>query len=62
MSVNEYIDSVRGGLQRLEDYGLVEAIAFNSEFRAGGQAVLNIKITLIDRSQLFVDEVIDNLT
>ncbi|HBQ97314.1 MAG TPA: hypothetical protein DD761_02120, partial [Cyanobacteria bacterium UBA11691] len=56
MSVNEYIDSVRGALQRLEDYGLVEAIAFNSEVRAGGQALLNIKITLIDKSQLYIRE------
>ena len=56
MSVNEYIDSVRGALQRLEDYGLVEAIAFNSEVRAGGQAVLNIKVTLIDKSQLYIRE------
>jgi hypothetical protein len=56
MSVNKYIDSVRVALQRLEDYGLVEAIAFNSEVRAGGQAVLNIKVTLIDKSQLYIRE------
>jgi Family of unknown function (DUF6516) len=56
MSVNEYIDSVRGALQRLEDYGLVEAISFNSEVRSGGQAVLNIKVNLIDKSQLYIRE------
>lgn len=56
MSVNEYIDSVRVALQRLEDYGLVEAISFNSEVRSGGQAVLNIKVNLIDKSQLYIRE------
>jgi hypothetical protein len=56
MSVHEYIDSVRGALQRLEDYGLVEAISFNSEVRAGEQAVLNLKVTLIDQSQLYIRE------
>ena len=56
MSVNEYINSVRVALQRLEDYGLVVAIAFNSEVRSGGQAVLNIKVTFIDKSQLYIRE------
>ena len=43
-------------MQKLEDYGLVEAISFNSEVRAGGQAVLNIQVTLIDKSQFYIRE------
>jgi hypothetical protein len=56
MSLHEYIEQVRSGLQTLDDHGLSERIDFSTEIRPGGQAVLKATVAFIDTSELYIRE------
>ena len=56
MSLHEYIERVRSGLQTFEDYGLSEQIDYSADIRPGYQAVLKATVTFIDNSQLYIRE------
>lgn len=56
MSLRDYIEQVRAGLQTFEDYGLSEHIDFAAEIRPGSQAVLKAIVKLIDTSELYIRE------
>lgn len=54
MSLRDYLEQVRSGLQTFEDYGLSEQIDFFTEIRPGAQAVLQASVKLIDTSELYM--------
>jgi hypothetical protein len=56
MSLRDYLEQVRSGLQTFEDYGLSEQIDFAAEIRPGSQAVLKASVKLIDTSELYMRE------
>ena len=56
MSLHEYIERVRSGLQTFDDYGLSEQIDYSADIRPGYQAVLKATVTFIDNSQLYIRE------
>jgi Family of unknown function (DUF6516) len=61
MSLNEYIETVKIALQRLEDYCLVDSLEFSSEVdKEKKKAFFQIKVTLIDRSELYIREYLRN--
>jgi hypothetical protein len=56
MSLRDYLEQVRSGLQTFEDYGLSEQIEFSAEIRPGSQAALKAAVKLIDTSELYLRE------
>lgn len=54
MSLRDYLERVRSGLQIFEDYGLSEQIDFAAEIRPGAQAVLQASVKLMDTSELYI--------
>jgi Family of unknown function (DUF6516) len=54
MSLNEHIESVKIAVQRLDEYGLAESMDPVSDLRMDRTAILSIKLTLIDKSELYI--------
>ena len=50
MLLNEYLVIFRKALEKIEDYGFSDSIEIREEIRANKQAVLNVKVELIDKS------------
>ena len=59
MSLHEYLILLRKGIEKLEDYGYAESIDVREEIRAGTQAIIRVKIVLVDGSVLHCNEFID---
>ncbi len=59
MLLNEYLAIFRKALEKIEDYGFSDSIEIREEIRANKQAVLNVKVELIDKSVLHIREYID---
>lgn len=56
MSLNEYIESLNIAIQRLDDYGLVKFLEFNSEFRGEDEVFVTSKAIFINDSELYIRE------
>lgn len=56
MSLNEYIESLNIAIQRLDDYGLVKLLDFNSEFRGEDEVFVTSKAIFINDSELYIRE------
>ncbi|HAZ49284.1 MAG TPA: hypothetical protein DDW76_33090 [Cyanobacteria bacterium UBA11369] len=56
MSLNEHIESVKRSVQRLDDYGLAETIEPFSDLRMDNTGFLSIKVTLINKNELYIRE------
>jgi Family of unknown function (DUF6516) len=56
MSLNEYIESLNIAIQRLDDYGLVKSLEFNSEFRGEDEVFVTSKAIFINDSELYIRE------
>lgn len=56
MSLNEHIESVKRAVQRLDDYGLAETIEPFSDLRMDNTGFLSIKVTLINKYELYIRE------
>ncbi len=48
MTINEYLAAFRKEIERLDTYGLAESIDFHEELGAGKQAIVKVKIGLMD--------------
>jgi hypothetical protein len=59
MSLNKYINELDRKVQRLSDYQLAECIAIDSEIKIDQTAIANIKIILIDYSELYIKEYVN---
>jgi hypothetical protein len=59
MFLHDYFHSLRSHLERLEDYGYAETIEINEEIRPDKQAIINVRIILINGSELQIKEYID---
>ncbi len=59
MSINKYIQSIREAIERLDVYGFAESIDIREEIRAGKQAVIKIKVVLVDSSSLHIKKYVD---
>jgi len=59
MSLNEYLNRFRKGIQRIENYGYADSIDIREEIRANKQAILNVKVVLINQSVLYIKEYLD---
>lgn len=58
-SLNEYIESVKIAVQRLDDYGLAKSIEFQSEFRKEDEVFLTSNATLINDSEIYLREYVN---
>ncbi|MFB2975526.1 DUF6516 family protein [Microseira sp. BLCC-F43] len=56
MSLNEYIESLNIAIQRLDDYGLVKSLEFNSEFRGEDEVFVTSQAIFINDSELYIRE------
>jgi Family of unknown function (DUF6516) len=56
MSLHEHIEAVKTVVQKLDNYGLAESIDPQSDLRIDNTALLSIKVTLIDKSELYIRE------
>jgi len=52
MLLNEYLKQFREGIQKIENYGYADSVDIREEIRANKQAILNVKIVLINQSVL----------
>ena len=52
MLLNEYLDRFRKGIEKIENYGYADSVEIREEIRANKQAILNLKVVLIDDSVL----------
>lgn len=59
MLLNEYLNRFREGIQKIENYGYAESIDIREEIRANKQAILNVKVVLINQSVLHIKEYLD---
>ena len=59
MLLNEYLNRFRKGIQKIENYGYADSIDFIEEIRANKQAILNVKVILINQSVLHIKEYLD---
>jgi hypothetical protein len=59
MSLHDYLELFRKAIEKVEDYGYAESIEINEEIRPNKQAVIKVKIVLIDGSVLHIKEYID---
>jgi len=59
MLLNEYINRFREGIQKIDNYGYADSIDIREEIRANKQAILNVKVVLINQSVLHIKEYID---
>ena len=58
MSLHEYLILLRKGIEKLEDYGYAESVDVREEIRAGKQAIIRVKIVLVDGAVLHCKEFI----
>ena len=56
MLLNEYLNRFRKGIQKIENYGYADSIDIREEIRANKQAILNVKVVLINQSVLHINE------
>lgn len=56
MLLNEYVESAKIAIQKLDDYRLADLIEFQSEVTKEKTAILSIKVILIDKSELYIRE------
>ena len=59
MLLNEYLKQFREGIQKIENYGYADSVEIREEIRANKQAILNVKIVLINQSVLHIKEYLD---
>ena len=59
MLLNEYLNRFRKGMQKIENYGYADSIDIREEIRANKQAILNVKVVLINQSVLHIKEYLD---
>ena len=59
MLLNEYLNRFRKGIQKIENYGYADFIGIEEEIRANKQAILNVKVVLINQSVLHIKEYLD---
>ena len=61
MLLNEYLNRFRKGIQKIENYGYADSIDIREEIRANKQAILNVKVVLININQsvLHIKEYLD---
>ena len=59
MLLNEYLNRFRKGIQKIENYGYADFIGIEEEMRANKQAILNVKVVLINQSVLHIKEYLD---
>jgi len=56
-----YIDQLREALEKLETFGLTEFIDINQEIRPGKQAIVNVKVILINNTILYIKAYINGM-
>ncbi len=59
MLLNEYLNRFRKGIQKLENYGYADSVGIREEIHANKQAILNVKVVLINQSVLHIKEYLD---
>ncbi|WDN90757.1 hypothetical protein BuS5_03728 [Desulfosarcina sp. BuS5] len=59
MLLNEYLNRFRKSIQKIENYGYADSIDIREEIRANKQAILNVKVVLINQFVLHIKEYID---
>ena len=59
MWLRNYLDKLHQALERLENYGYAESIDITEEIRAGRQAIIKVRIVLVDGSVLHIKEYVD---
>ncbi len=59
MSLRDYLERFRRGIETLENYGYTESIEIKEEIRPNKQAAVNAKIVLINGLVLYIAEYID---
>jgi hypothetical protein len=59
MLLNEYLNRFRKGIQKIENYGYTDSVDIREEIRANKQAILNVKVVLINQSVLHIKEYLD---
>lgn len=59
MSLNEYLGLFRKAIEKFEDYGYADMVEIREEIRANKQAILIVKVVLINNSTLHIREYID---
>ncbi|MCL1471147.1 toxin-antitoxin system TumE family protein [Argonema antarcticum] len=58
-SLNEYIESVKIAIHRLDDYGLAKSIELKSEFRNEDEIFVTSKVILINDSEIYLREYVN---
>ena len=59
MSLDEYLDLFRKAMEKFEKYGYADIVEIREEIRANKQAILNVKVVLINQSVLHIKEYLD---
>jgi hypothetical protein len=59
MSLYDYLGRLREGIQLLEKHDYTESIRINEEIRPNKQAVVTVRIVLLNGSVLYIKEYID---
>ena len=59
MSLRDYLNNFRLGIEKLEDYGYSESLEIKEEIRANKQVVVTANVVLFDGSNLHIKEYID---
>jgi hypothetical protein len=59
MSLREYLERLREGIELLHKYDYTESIQINEQIRPNKQAVVNAKLVLNNGSVLYIKEYID---
>jgi hypothetical protein len=59
MLLSNYLESLRKGIEKLENYGYTESVDIREEIRPNKQAIVKAKIVLVDSSVLHIKEYID---
>jgi hypothetical protein len=59
MQLHNYLNKFHLEIEKLENYGFAETLEINEEIRANKQAVVNVKVFLVNGSILQIKEYID---
>jgi len=59
MLLNKYLNQFREGIQKIENFGYADSVDIREEIRANKQAILNVKVVLINQSVLHIKEYLD---
>ena len=59
MQLRQYLDNFRNSIEKFEVFGLSEKTEIKEEIRPGKQAVINIHVSLINETNLYLRAYID---